>query len=81
LGNGVGDQYRKKSTILGDSEILRWQEEQRDICRARQRKQKERIINNIPEDVKSKRFSGVEKEQLLRGMTILEIYKRRMRRK
>jgi len=81
LANGVGDQYRKNSTILGDSEIIRWQEEQRDIRRARQRKEKERIIDKMPKDVKSKPFSGVEKEQLLKGMTLLEIYKRRMRRK
>ena len=77
----MGDQYRKNSTILGDRELVNWQQEQRDIRRAKQRKQKERMIDNMPKDVKSKQFTGVETEQLLRGMTLLEIYKRRMRRK
>ena len=81
MANGVGDQYRKNSTILGDRELINWQQEQRDIRRAKQRKQKERMIDNMPGDVKSKQFTGVETEQLLRGMTLLEIYKRRMRRK
>lgn len=77
----MGDQYRKNSTILGDRELVNWQQEQRDIRRAKQRKQKERMIDNMPKDVKSKRFNAIETEQLLRGMTLLEIYKRRMRRK
>ena len=81
MANGVSDQYRKNSTILGDSEIIRWQQEQRDIRRARQRKEKERIVDNMPKDVKSKRFNAIEIEQLMRGMTLLEIYQRRMRRK
>jgi len=81
LGNGVGNEYRKNSTILGDKEILRWQEEQRDMRRARERKQKERIIDGMPKKIKDRPFSGVETEQLLRGIGLLEIYKRRMRRK
>lgn len=81
MGNGVGNQYRKNSTILGDKEILRWQREQEDLRRAKDRKRKERIIEKIPKDVKAKPFNAVETEQLLRGMTLLEIYKRRMRRK
>lgn len=80
MASGVRDQYRKKSTILGDDDILQWQQEQKDLRRAKERKQKEHIINNIPNDIKDKPFSGVETEQLLKGMTILEIYKRRMRR-
>lgn len=81
MANGVGDQYRKNSTILGDRELINWQQEQRDIRRARQRKEKEHILDNMPKDVKSKRFNAIETEQLLRGMTLLEIYKRRMRRR
>jgi len=79
MANGVGDQYRKKSTILGDDDLLDWQQEQRDIRRLKQRKQKERMIDNMPKDVKARPFSGVEKEQIFRGMGILEIYKRRLR--
>lgn len=80
MSNGIGDQYRKKSTILGDKDLLQWQQEQNDLRKVKQRKEKEHIINNIPDDIKDEPLNGVEKEQLLRGMTILEIYKRRMRR-
>jgi len=80
LGNGIGDQYRKKSTILGDQDILAWQQEQKDLRIMRERREKTYLINKIPKRIKSMPFSGAEKEQILRGMSLLEIYKRRLRR-
>lgn len=81
MGNGVANEYRKNSTILGDKEILNWQQEKEDLRRARDRKRKERIIDRMPKKIKDRPFSGVETEQLLKGIGLLEIYKRRMRRK
>ncbi len=79
MANGVGDQYRKKSTILGDSDTVRWQQEKADRQRIRRRRAKELLIDRIPNSIKSKPFSGVEKEQILKGMSLLTIYQRRLR--
>lgn len=73
-------EYRRKSTILGDKDIWEWQREIEDKVRIRRRKEKEKIIDKIPERIKSKPFSGVEKGWLLKGMPLHKIYQRRMRR-
>lgn len=78
MANGVGDEYRRKSTILGDSDILSWAKEQNDKRKYRERKQKAYIADKIPDKIKKKPLSGVETEQLNRGMSLLTIWKRRM---
>lgn len=78
MGNGIGDDYRKKSTILGDSDILSWAKEQEDKRKFRERQQKIRIARRIPDSIKKKPMSGVEKEWLNNGMSLLTIWQRRM---
>ena len=78
MDKGIGNDYRKKSTILGDSDILEWAKEQENKRKHRERQHKLRIIHNIPDDIKKRPLSGVEKEQIMKGMSILNIYKRRM---
>lgn len=78
MGKGIGNDYRKKSTILGDSDFLEWVKEQENKRKHRERQCKLRIIHNIPNDIKKRPLSGVEKEQIIKGMSILNIYKRRM---
>lgn len=80
MGNGISDEYRKKSTILGDNDILQWSKEQKDKRKYKERQRKLRIIHKIPNDIKKKLLSGVEKEQIMKGMSILDIYKRRLGR-
>jgi len=72
---------KKPSTILGDSPIDMGFEEARAEALARERKHKALLIERMPEKVKSKELTGVEREQILKGMSLLEIYKRRLRRK
>lgn len=74
----MANNYRRKSTILGDKDIHEWVREQEDKRKYRERQQKIRIMDNIPDNVKKKQLSGVEKEQLNRGMSLLNIYKRRL---
>ena len=73
--------YKHDSTILGDKPIYEWAREQEDLARARERKHKALLIERMPERTKNKPFSGTEREQILKGMSLLEIYKRRLRRK
>ena len=74
------DEYRRKSTFLGDKDIYDFVREQDDKRKHKERKQREYIVDMIPKDVKSKPFSGVEKEQLLKGMSLLTVYQRRIRK-
>ncbi len=74
----MSDEYRRKSTILGDSDIHDFVREQKDKHKARERKEKSYIADKIPDNVKSKPLSGVEMEQASRGMSLLTIWKRRM---
>jgi len=78
MSNGVGDEYRRKSTILGDKDILSWAKEQEDLRKAKERKEKSYIADKIPDKVKFKPLNGVEIEQARRGMSLLTIWKRRM---
>lgn len=78
MTNGVGNEYRKKSTILGDSDLIDWSREQDDLRKAKERKQKAYIADKIPDSIKSKPLNGVETEQVKRGMSLLTIWKRRM---
>jgi len=72
---------KKPSTILGDEPIDMFVEEEKAKALARERKHKALLIERMPEKIKSKELTGVEREQILKGMSLLEIYKRRLRRK
>lgn len=72
---------KKPSTILGDEPIDLSFEEARAEALARERKHKALLMERMSEKVKSKPLTGVEKEQILKGMSLLKIYKRRLRRK
>lgn len=72
---------KKPSTILGDEPIDMGFEEARAEALARERKHKDLLIERMPKGIKNKPFTGVEKEQIYKGMGLLEIYKRRLRRK
>ena len=78
MTNGVSDQYRRNSTILGDVPIVDWLREKEDQRIARERKQKAYIADKIPDKIKNKPLSGVEMEQFNKGMSLLNIWKRRM---
>ncbi len=78
MGSGVGEEYKHHSTILGDEITKEWAKEQENKRKHRERQHKLRIIHNIPDDIKKRPLSGVEKEQIMKGMSILNIYKRRM---
>ena len=74
----MANEYRKKSTILGDSDIHDFVREQEDKRKKREQKEKSYIADKIPNNIKSKPLNGVEMEQASRGMSLLEIWKRRM---
>ena len=78
MSNGIGNEYRRKSTILGDSDILSWSREQNDLYKAKEQKEKAHIADKIPNIIKSKPLNGVEMEQASKGMPLLTIWKRRM---
>jgi len=78
MPSNTGNEYRRKSTILGDNDIYDWVREQEDKRKDRERKEKTYIADKIPQSVKSKPLSGVEQEQFNRGMSLLTIWKRRM---
>lgn len=71
---------KKPSTILGEYIDLSF-EEARAEALAREREHKALLIERIPEKIKNKKLTGVEREQILKGIGLLEIYKRRLRRK
>ena len=72
------EEYRRNSTILGDKPIYEWTREQNDKRIARERKEKTYIADKIPDKIKNKPLSGVEMEQFNKGMSLLNIWKRRM---
>lgn len=72
---------KKPSTFLGDEPIDMFVEEERARSLTRERKHKALLIERMSRKIKNKAFTGVEREQILKGMGLLEIYKRKLRRK
>jgi len=72
---------KKPSTFLGDEPIDMFVEEEKAKALARERKHKALLVERMSRRIKNKQLTGVERGQILKGMGLLEVYKRRLRRK